>query len=70
MKGLLQYTKECKTVPSLINAPFLSKEVGIETTIDDKASGVGVVAGGGGGVGGVGDVLVVVVMFFVVLLLA
>eukprot|EP00904_Undaria_pinnatifida_P000327 jgi/Undpi1/10295/HiC_scaffold_28.g12747.m1 len=40
MKGLLQYTKECKTVPSLINAPFLSKEVGIETTIDDKIHAV------------------------------
>lgn len=38
MKGLLQYTKDCKTVPSLINAPFLAKEMGIETTIDDKAS--------------------------------
>lgn len=38
MKGLLQHTKECKTVPSLINAPFLSKEMNIETAIDDKAS--------------------------------
>ncbi len=38
MKGLLQYTKECKTAPSLINSPFLSKEMGIETSIDDKAS--------------------------------
>ena len=38
MKGLLQYTKECKTAPSLINAPFLAKEMGIETSIDDKAS--------------------------------
>lgn len=36
MKGLLQHTKECKTVPSLINAPFLSQELGIETVIDDK----------------------------------
>lgn len=40
MKGLLQYTKECKTAPSLINSPFLSKEMGIETNIDDKASTV------------------------------
>ncbi|CAN0026723.1 unnamed protein product [Scytosiphon promiscuus] len=38
MKGLLQYTKGCKTAPSLINSPFLSKEMGIETSIDDKAS--------------------------------
>lgn len=36
MKGLLQHTRECKTVPSLINAPFLSQELGIETVIDDK----------------------------------
>lgn len=40
MKGLLQYTKDCKTVPSLINSPFLSKEMGIETNIDDKVSTV------------------------------
>ncbi|CAM9348356.1 unnamed protein product, partial [Hapterophycus canaliculatus] len=40
MKGLLQYTKECKTTPSLINSPFLSKEVGIETNIDDKIHAV------------------------------
>ncbi|CAM9477755.1 unnamed protein product [Ascophyllum nodosum] len=38
MKGLLQHTEQCKTVPSLINAPFLSQELGIETVIDDKAS--------------------------------
>lgn len=36
MKGLLHHTKECKTLPSLINAPFLSGEMGIETFIDDK----------------------------------
>ncbi|CAN0305914.1 unnamed protein product, partial [Ectocarpus sp. 13 AM-2016] len=40
MKGLLQYTKECKTAPSLINSPFLSKEMGIETSIDDKIHAV------------------------------
>lgn len=38
LKGLLQYTEGCKTAPSLINSPFLSKEMGIETTIDDKVS--------------------------------
>lgn len=36
VKGMLQYTKECTTAPSLINAPFLANEVGIETTIDEK----------------------------------
>eukprot|EP00752_Nemacystus_decipiens_P004428 g4041.t2 len=40
MKGLLRYTKECKTAPSLINSPFLSKEMGIETNIDDKIHAV------------------------------
>ncbi|CAM9848841.1 unnamed protein product [Ectocarpus fasciculatus] len=40
MKGLLQYTKECKTAPSLINSPFLSKEMGIDTSIDDKIHAV------------------------------
>lgn len=40
MKGLLQYTKECTTAPSLINAPFLAKEIGIETSIDEKVCGV------------------------------
>ncbi|CAM9382896.1 unnamed protein product [Choristocarpus tenellus] len=36
LKGLLQHLPECKTSPSLINAPFLAKELGIETAIDDK----------------------------------
>lgn len=64
MKGLLQYTKECKTVPSLINSPFLSKEMGIETNIDDKASTV--FSGGLGSGVDVGVVFTVVVMWLVV----
>lgn len=36
IKGMLQYTPECTTAPSLINAPFLAKEIGMETTIDEK----------------------------------
>lgn len=46
MKGLLQHTRECKTVPSLINAPFLSQELGIETVIDDKVCVEGVFKAG------------------------
>lgn len=36
LKGLLEHTRECGTQPSLISAPFLASELGIQTSIDDK----------------------------------
>jgi hypothetical protein len=36
LKGLVAFVPGNTTVPSLINAPFLASELGIECTIDDK----------------------------------
>jgi hypothetical protein len=36
LNGLVAYVPGNATVPSLINAPFLASELGIECSIDDK----------------------------------
>lgn len=53
------YTSELKTVSSLIKAPFQSKERGIQTVNDDKAS---VLVGGGVDVSCGGELLVLLLL--------